>query len=113
LLIVDAAYSAVVLVFSHLENYMQSLYPSIHSTPDDWIALTSAAAAQYLPHTKESLQISHVCMKNKVLLHPQEAVKHWKRLKLFEAEVIDGKASEYHLYSVVTFNVIAQVCKPT
>jgi len=85
--------------FSHLENYMQSLYPNIHSTSDDWVALTCAAAAQYLPHTEESVQISRLCMKHKVLLHPQKAVKQWKRLKLFEAEIIDGTVPEYYLHS--------------
>ncbi|XP_021918407.1 uncharacterized protein LOC110829207 isoform X4 [Zootermopsis nevadensis] len=73
-----------------LENYMQSLYPNIHSTRDDWVALTSAEAMQYLPHTKESVQISHLSMKHKVLVQPQKAVKQWHRLALFEAEVIDG-----------------------
>lgn len=81
---------------------MQSLYPNIHSTSDDWVALTCAAAAQYLPRTEESVQISRLCMKRKVMLNPQIAVKQWKRLKLFEAEVIDGKVLEYYLHSVIT-----------
>lgn len=83
--------NAVTIIFSQLENYMQSLYPNIHSTRDDWVALTSAEAMQYLPHTKESVQISHLSMKHKVLVQPQKAVKQWHRLALFEAEVIDGK----------------------
>jgi acyl-CoA thioesterase len=70
---------------------MLSLYPSIHSTHDDWVALTSAEAAHYLPHMKESIQISRLSMKHKVLVHPQKEVRQWHRLKLFEAEVIDGK----------------------
>ncbi|PNF19015.1 hypothetical protein B7P43_G12399 [Cryptotermes secundus] len=74
----------------HLENYMQSLYPNIHSTPDDWIPLTAAAAAPYLPRTKESVQVSHLSMKHRVLAWPQKAVKQWHRLKLFEAQVIEG-----------------------
>jgi hypothetical protein len=89
-----ATYIAVTIVFSHLENYMQSLYSNIHSAHDDWVALTSAEAAQYLPHMKESVQISHLSMKHKVLVHPQKAVKQWHRLKLFEAEVINGKVSK-------------------
>jgi hypothetical protein len=88
--------------FSYLENYMQALYPNIHSASDDWVALTCAAATQYLPHTEESIQISRLCMKRKVVLHPQKAVKQWKRLKLFEAEVIDGKVPEYYLHSLIT-----------
>jgi hypothetical protein len=78
---------------------MQSVYPNIHSTSDDWVALTCAAAARYLPNTEESVQFSRLCMKHRVLLHPQKAVKQWKRLKLFEAEVIDGKVPEYYLHS--------------
>lgn len=93
--IVDAAYSAVMLVFSHLENYMQSLYPNIHSAPDDWVPLTAAAAAPYLPRTKESVQVFHLSMKHRVLARPQKAVKQWHRLKLFEAQVIEGKAAKY------------------
>ena len=81
---------------------MQSLYPNIHSTSDDWVALSYAAAAQYLPHTEESVRISRLCMKRKVVVHPQKAVKEWKRLKLFEAAVIDGKVPEYYLHSVTT-----------
>jgi hypothetical protein len=40
-------------------------------------------------------------MKHKLLLHPQKEVKEWKRLKLFEAEVIDGKVPEYCPHSVI------------
>jgi hypothetical protein len=40
---------------------------------------------------KESVQISRLSMKYKVLVHPQKEVRQWHRLKLFEAEVIDGK----------------------
>jgi hypothetical protein len=94
-MIPNAAYSAVMLVFSHLENYMQSLYPNIHSTPDDWVPLTTAAAAPYLPSMKESVQVSHLSMKHTVLAQPQKAVRQWHRLKLFEAQVIEGKAAEY------------------
>jgi hypothetical protein len=92
----------VLYFFSHLENYMQSLYPNIHSTSDDWVALNCAAAAQYLPQTQESVQISRLCMKYKLVQRPQKAVKQWKRLKLFEAEVIDGKVPEYYLHSIIT-----------
>jgi hypothetical protein len=85
---------------------MQSLYPNIHSTPDDWLALTSAEAAQYLPHMKESVQISCLSMKHRVLVQPHKAVKQWNRLRLFEAQVINGKVPEYyHMGSAVQYHL--------
>jgi hypothetical protein len=96
-----AAYRAVMLVFSHLENYMQSLYPDIHSTPDDWVALTAAAAEPYLPSTKESVQVSHLFMKQTVLAQPQRLIKQWCRLKLFEAQVVEGKVAKCNFCKVI------------
>jgi hypothetical protein len=89
------------LVFSHLENYMQSLYPNIHSAPDDWVALTTAAAAPYLPSAKESVQVAHLTMKNRVMARPQKAVKQWHRMKLFEAQVIEGKVAKNNATFVI------------
>jgi hypothetical protein len=123
LLIIDAAYNAVMLVFSHLENYMRSLYPNIHSACDDWTALTTEAAAPYLPSTKESVQVSHLFMKHRVLARPQRSVKQWCRLKLFEAQVVEGKVAEYcttfvkqlcyTYYRVLNFKMLCSEPYPT
>jgi hypothetical protein len=91
----------LMLVFSHLENYMQSLYPNIHSAPDDWVALTAAAAVPYLPSTKESVHVGHLTMKSRVMARPQKAVEQWHRLKLFEALVIEGKVAKYSATFVI------------
>ncbi|PSN45561.1 hypothetical protein C0J52_21367 [Blattella germanica] len=73
-----------------LENYLDSLYPDLHADADSWNILSSEAAEQYLPNSKESIQLSNLFMRNRVLLHPQRAAKEMMRFKLFQAEIVNA-----------------------
>ncbi|KAJ4444801.1 hypothetical protein ANN_06598 [Periplaneta americana] len=95
-------------ICNHLENYMDPLYPHIHSSSEDWVTLNLDEAARYLPQTEESVQMACVYMKRKVLQNPKEAVKQWSRLKLFQAEIVDEEISAQaaRIWPFMAFGVV-------
>ncbi|KAJ9574666.1 hypothetical protein L9F63_008198 [Diploptera punctata] len=74
----------------HIENYMDILFTDLHTKSDDWEFLNPLAAAQYLPDTKQSLQICHLRMKHKVKSHLRRQTEEMKCFKLFEADVVNA-----------------------